>query len=79
MKMLGAGIHKSVAPRIACHPQQSLRNTIAHTIQDALDIDDSAGLFKNWILIAKSKENWLQNFDKYFDSFKLSTKQVEKQ
>ena len=78
-KRFGAWIHKSITPRRACHPEQALRNAIAHTIQDILDIDDSAGLFKNWIPIAKSEENWKQNFDKYFDSFKPFTKQLEKQ
>jgi hypothetical protein len=68
--MLGAWIHSSVAPKRACQPQKSLRNTLAQTIQDVLDNDDSKGLFKTWTTFAKSEESWEKIFGDYFNKLR---------
>jgi hypothetical protein len=69
-KMLGAWIHSSIAPRRACHPQTSLRNTLSNTIQDVLEVDDEKCPFKIWAPLAKDENKWDNIINNYFESFK---------
>jgi hypothetical protein len=71
-QMLGAWVHSSIAPRRACHPQQSCHNNAIKTIQDVLQVTDSHGVFKSWVPLARDEMIWDQKFNEYFCKFQAT-------